>query len=90
MPTLTTLTTSALAHLTTPTPFHTNPHHPITNQDKDNDSTQNVIFGVFAIVLALIGILLAWLQIRHYKQRRQDEEHIEMVEPPPMVQVVEM
>jgi hypothetical protein len=43
-----------------------------TNQD--NQATQNIIFGVFAIVLAVVAIFIGWLQLRSFERKDSDEE----------------
>lgn len=50
---------------------------PHTLAHKNNDLT-NIIFGVFAVVLALIGVLIAWLQLRKVK-RLPHEADLELV-----------
>jgi hypothetical protein len=44
-----------------------------TSARADNQSTSNIIFGAFAIVLGVITILLAWLQLRRFRRSRPDE-----------------
>lgn len=73
----TTLTSSILAHLAGPSPTTTSSLgqlHQDPTQHEDNDTTTDIIFGVFAIVLALIGILIAWVQIRVYRRHRAVDE----------------
>ena len=50
--------------------------HASTSTHSDNQTTLNIIFGVFAIVLAFIAILIGWLQLRRFRQHRgtSDEE----------------
>lgn len=82
MATLTTLTSSILPHLVVPSPttnHRSNQRQNVPIQHEDNDATTNISFGVFAIVLALLGIFLAWLQIRTYRRHRAvDEEGINL------------
>lgn len=93
MSTLLTLASSGVqtAVLPTTTSAIHQTHSP-NNKPADDDTTANIIFGVFAIILALIGILLAWLQIRHYRQRqhpRFDDERTHPLEPEIHLHVVE-
>ena len=43
------------------------------HQGIDQD-TLNIIFGIFAIVLALVAIAIGWLQLRSFKRNSKDEE----------------
>lgn len=55
----------------------TAPTHRLNNGTNDA-SPANITFGVFAILLALIGVLVAWLQLRSYKRRSPDRSHVEL------------
>jgi hypothetical protein len=50
--------------------------HASTPTQSDNQTTLNIIFGVFVIVLAFIAILIGWLQLRNFCQQESmsDEE----------------
>lgn len=41
----------------------------------DDQATLNIIFGVLAAVLALIAIIIGWLQLRSFRRQQRDEEH---------------
>lgn len=90
MTTLTTCATSTPASLphsradtvdTSPTSHHHN---------TDNDATANIIFGVFAVVLAAVGILLAYLQIRSLKHKRHGQDKSDKERSVPMTPVVQL
>lgn len=50
------------------------PAHLPAPKNQGSQTTQNIVFGVFAIVLALGGILVAWLQLRSFQRGGFDEE----------------
>jgi hypothetical protein len=72
-PTLSTLvppaTVAGIHNVTTAAPTHVS-----ASTQSNNQTTQNIIFGVFAIVLALVAILVGWLQLRSFKRQDCDEE----------------
>lgn len=47
----------------------------------DTNHAASIIFGVFGITIALVGILLAWLQLRAFRRRRRDDEDVPAAEP---------
>jgi hypothetical protein len=50
------------------------PTHSPAPTNQDNQTTQNIVFGVFAIVLALVAIFIGWLQLRSFQRKESDEE----------------
>ena len=61
--------------------------HPTTSIPADNQNTLNIIFGVLAVVLALIAIGIGWLQLRSFRAQPSDEE---VVLSPPQYELVEV
>lgn len=51
------------------------------NRSSDNNHAASIIFGVFGITIALIGVVLAWLQLRTFHRRRRDDEDVPAAEP---------
>lgn len=73
LPTLVSSSTIAAVHnATTAAATHVS-----ASTQSDNQTTQNIIFGVFAIVLALVAILVSWLQLRSFKRQGDEETGIE-------------
>ena len=50
------------------------PSHFPTSTNQDNQNTLNIIFGIFAIILALVAIFIGWLQLRSFQRQELDEE----------------
>ena len=62
-------TVAAIHNVTTAVPAHVS-----ASTQSNNQTTQNVIFGVFAIVLAMVAVLIGWLQLRSFRRQDRDEE----------------
>lgn len=72
-------TIASVQNATSAVQFHTTAvpqTHASTPKLSDNQTTLNITFGVFAIVLAVIAIFIGWLQLRNFRQqeRGNDEE----------------
>lgn len=37
-------------------------------------TTQNIVFGVFAVTLAFAAVVIGWLQLRSYKHRKDEPD----------------
>ena len=64
LPTVTPISTAATAVSTSAT----------LSSGGDGQNTLNILFGVLAVVLALVAILIGWLQLRSFRKQPPDEE----------------
>lgn len=65
-----------------PTAGHTAAH----NSHSNHQTLINIIFGIFAVILAFAALIIAWLQLRKFKYQSDEEsansptENFELVE----------
>ena len=48
----------------------------------NNQTTQNIIFGVFAIVLAFLAILIGWLQLWRFRPHNSNSDEETALDQP--------